>query len=779
MKGNTHSGMVASMRGAMDDSMIGVRDLKFLEKMKQGKKQFKELEDQQIAKAVTTKLPELYRAAMEGNWKDACSEFRSNQNAETAKISNLGMTALHVAASCGQSEFVQKLVGRLSEKEVEARDQLGRTALHHVALAAGVDAAKAMVNKNPNLPYLGDVNKHTPLFYAAKWRKPSESKNMVEYLYGVSREENLPRDLESERRDVCNAFTDNSGPDLIVAITASGSYVVPVDDEETKHEDSTSDGANSKNRCSAASFFKFMSKFIKGIREMSEVKQSHVLAVRLVKFVCDELHKKEKEEEEEKKKEKEKEEKEKEREKEKEQEKEPEKEQVEEPEKEPEKEIAKEPEKEKGKEKEKEKEMDFLLHFVIPEEEREKGKEEEKEMDFVQDFFIPENSTAILHLAVEHGVFELVEKCLKAFPDLIWYADKAPRSVPWRHAHYTSTVKGSLVWNDATQHADTATASSNPPEYTDTTSGHWKWHEGQYADTATGTGRLLLHVAIEHRRVKIFNHLIDYIGKNTKAYADLKLEGNNNSLHLAANLAPTPQLQSVPGPAFQMQRELQWFKAVEELVYDELKTEKNLDDKTPRELFFNEHKDLLKDAKEWMKDTSNSCMVVATLVATVAFAAMITVPGGNNSNTGLPILATKKLFVAFSVSNALSMVSSAVSLLMFLSIQTSRYTEGDFLDSLPKKLLRGLLSLFIAIATMMISFGTAIGLSLQTRLNWSYIPITIIACVPVIIFTWLQLPLLLQAIIVESGPGIFQGQRDRKLWCIKKIGGHLLAYDRV
>ncbi|XP_027149046.1 ankyrin repeat-containing protein NPR4-like [Coffea eugenioides] len=407
-------------------------------------------------------------------------------------------------------------------------------------------------------------------------------------------------------------------------------------------------------------------------------------------------------------------------------------------------------------------------------------------MDFVQDFFIPKNSTAILHLAVENGVFELVDECLKAFPDLIWYADKPPKveeSVQPRHAHYTSEVVGRLLWKDATQHEHASTSTAklyhHGTEYADTTSGHWEWHEGQYADTATRTGRLLLHVAIEHRRVEIFNYLIKLIGKNTKAYADLKLEGNNNSLHLAANLAPTPQLQSVPGPAFQMQRELQWFRAVEEIVYDELKTEKNLDDKTPRELFFNEHKDLLKDAKEWMKDTSNSCMVVATLVATVAFAAMITVPGGNNSNTGLPILAREKLFVAFSISNALSMVSSAVSLLMFLSIQTSRYTEGDFLDSLPKKLLRGLLSLFIAIATMMVSFGTAIGLSLQTRLNWSYIPITIIACVPVIIFTWLQLPLLLQAIRVESGPGIFQGQRDLKLWCIEKIGGRLSAYDRV
>ncbi|XP_027091115.1 uncharacterized protein [Coffea arabica] len=421
------------------------------------------------------------------------------------------------------------------------------------------------------------------------------------------------------------------------------------------------------------------------------------------------------------------------------------------------------------------------------ENEQEKGKEEwkdeEKEMDFVTDFFIPKDSTAILHLAVEHGVFELVEKCLKAFPDLIWYADKPPKSVPSRHAHYTSEVVGRLLWNDTTQHehASTSTAKMyhHGTEYANTTSGHWEWHEGQCADTATRTGRLLLHVAIEHRRVEIFNYLITLIGKNTKAYADLKLEGNNNSLHLAANLAPTPQLQSVQGPAFQMQRELQWFKAVEELVYDELKTEKNSNDKTPRELFFNEHKDLLKDAKEWMKDTSHSCMVVAALVATVAFAAMIQVPGGTNNKTGFPVLAGKKLFVAFSVSNALSMVSSAVSLVMFISIQTSRHTEGDFLDSLPKKLLRGLLSLSIAIATMMISFGSAIELSLQKIIKWSYISITIIACVPVILFFWLQLPLLLRAIRVECGPGIFQGQRDRKLWRLKKIGCRPLACDRV
>ncbi|XP_071924553.1 uncharacterized protein [Coffea arabica] len=702
---------------------------------------------EQDAQADSANHPELYRAAMKGRWKKAKVIFDQDPDAVKRKISNLGMTALHVAASCGRSEFVEQLVKILSREQLEAVDQLGRTALHHVALAADVDAAKAVVAKNPNLPYLGDVNRLTPLFYAAKWRHPSQSKKMVEYLCQViTEDENVPVLLEGR---VCNAFTDDSAPDLIVAITATGSYdialrilqrypelaykenhnkmsilhvlamqpkafasgnkisawiswmyklvqvdkeetkhkdstsgvAIQVDEEETKHKDPTSGVANSKNRDSAVLFFKFMSKFNKGIWKMFKTMQRNLDAVRLVKFVCKELQK--------------------------------------------------------------------------------------QEMEFVQNYFIPKDRTAILHLAVEHGVYELVQECLKHFPDLIWYAETATGGVSSRDGtgvQYTYTATGRLLLHD--------------DQYTDTSTGHFTLDDGQYANIPTG--RLLLHVAIEHRRVEIFNYLINLIGKNTKAYADLQLEGKNNSLHLAAKLAPTPQLQSVPGPAFQMQRELQWFKAVEALVYFELRTEKNSGGKTPRELFFDEHKDLLTNAKEWMKDMSNSCMVVATLVATVAFAAMITVPGGNNGNTGVPILGRKKLFLAFSISNAFSMIFSAISLLMFLSMQTSRYTEDDFLDLLPKVLLRGLISLGVAVGTMMISFGTAIGLSLQTRLNWAYIPITVAACFPVIIFTWLQLPLLLQALLFKSGPGIFQGQRDRKSWRLRKIGHRLLlANDRV
>ncbi|GMN27980.1 hypothetical protein TIFTF001_047880 [Ficus carica] len=49
-----------------------------------------------------------------------------------------------------------------------------------------------------------------------------------------------------------------------------------------------------------------------------------------------------------------------------------------------------------------------------------------------------------------------------------------------------------------------------------------------------------------------------------------------------------------------------------------------------------------------MKDTSNSGMIVATLIATAGF----TVPGGNNSDTGVPIFLRTNAFLVFAISDA-------------------------------------------------------------------------------------------------------------------------------
>lgn len=101
-----------------------------------------------------------------------------------------------------------------------------------------------------------------------------------------------------------------------------------------------------------------------------------------------------------------------------------------------------------------------------------------------------------------------------------------------------------------------------------------------------------------------------------------------------------------------MQREIQWFKGIENIVHPQYKYTRNGDKETAKSVFTGQHKELVEKGEKWMKDTSGSCMVVATLIATAAFAAAFTVPGGNISDTdslinGVPIFLEKKTFALF------------------------------------------------------------------------------------------------------------------------------------
>lgn len=119
------------------------------------------------------------------------------------------------------------------------------------------------------------------------------------------------------------------------------------------------------------------------------------------------------------------------------------------------------------------------------------------------------------------------------------------------------------------------------------------------------------------------------------------------------------------------------------------------------------HRELQNEGEKWMKGTAKSCMLVATLVAGIVFAAAFTVPGGNDDATGVPTFLGNVWFAAFFGSDAVSLIFSSTSVLFFLSILTSRYTEKDFLRLLPGKLLLGFLALFISLVTMVISFNTS------------------------------------------------------------------------
>ncbi|XP_076950683.1 uncharacterized protein LOC143623729 [Bidens hawaiensis] len=218
----------------------------------------------------------------------------------------------------------------------------------------------------------------------------------------------------------------------------------------------------------------------------------------------------------------------------------------------------------------------------------------------------------------------------------------------------------------------------------------------------------IFHIAVKHRNEGIYNLLYE-IGSMKDLITPLRDESDNNMLHLVGKSAKQKRLQDVSGVALQMQRELLWFKEVEGMIPPTYRERKNNDGLTPHELFTKEHKDLVAQGEKWMKETASQCMVVAALIATIVFAAAFTVPA---------------------------------SILMFLSILTSRYAERDFLQSLPKKLMLGLATLFLSITTMTIAFSVSFFVLYKNGLIWMPIVISLFAVMPVFLFAWLQYPLL-------------------------------------
>ncbi|GKV29689.1 hypothetical protein SLEP1_g38594 [Rubroshorea leprosula] len=219
----------------------------------------------------------------------------------------------------------------------------------------------------------------------------------------------------------------------------------------------------------------------------------------------------------------------------------------------------------------------------------------------------------------------------------------------------------------------------------------------------------LFACAVTNRQEKVAQFLRELgasTGRNIVNFID---EDGNNMLHVAAKLAPHSKSSHISGPALQLQSELRWFESVRAIVPWPYKEQKNNAGETPFQVFAREHKDLLKEAEEWMKKTAESSTVVGALIITIMFAAAFTVPG----------------------------------VLMFLGILTPRYGYQDFLISLPLKWMIGACSLFISIATMAVAFCASLFIMLKGRLV-VFIPITLLAVIPVILFMLVQSKLVLE-----------------------------------
>ncbi|KAJ9536767.1 hypothetical protein OSB04_un000071 [Centaurea solstitialis] len=248
-------------------------------------------------------------------------------------------------------------------------------------------------------------------------------------------------------------------------------------------------------------------------------------------------------------------------------------------------------------------------------------------------------------------------------------------------------------------------------------------------------------LAVIYRSEKIYDYL-SIMGEEKNCYRTIKDSFENNMLHLAARLAPSHVLKRRTGAALQLQRELQWFEELKKFMHPSAITKQNMYGETPPEVFTREHENLVKEGETWMKTTAESCSITAALITTIVFAAAITVPGGNNQETGIPMFRKDIAFTIFAISDALSLFTSTSSLMVFLSILTTRFAEKDFLVSLPRRLIIGLCTLLLSITAMMVAFGATLYLLFSREKQWMVGPICGFSCLPILFFVTLQLPLI-------------------------------------
>ncbi|KAL5561755.1 hypothetical protein UlMin_031502 [Ulmus minor] len=258
-------------------------------------------------------------------------------------------------------------------------------------------------------------------------------------------------------------------------------------------------------------------------------------------------------------------------------------------------------------------------------------------------------------------------------------------------------------------------------------------------DTLENKKNIVL-IAVENRQLEVYKFLLRKYSKNEGMFRKVDKAGNG-ALHFAATLTIEHPRWPIPGDALQMQWEIKWLKFVEESKPKHFFVRYNSEDKTPDEIFTKTHTELVKSGGEWMKKTAESCSLVAALIATVAFATSTALPGGVDDQSGKPHLETRPGFQVFAIASLIALCFSVTSLVMFLAILTSRYQEKDFGKNLPWKLLLGLTSLFVSIASILVSFCAGHFFVIEDTIRYAAFPVYAFTGVPVTFFAAAQFPL--------------------------------------
>ncbi|MED6161834.1 hypothetical protein PIB30_064493 [Stylosanthes scabra] len=115
---------------------------------------------------------EIYWAAISGDWVKASSYNQAHPNWMRIPLTEDGDTALHMAVSMEQTNFVEKLIKLMSVEDMEILNVDGNTAFSLAAISGNLKIAKLLLHKNPGLVWIKGHKNMFPIELASSANQP-------------------------------------------------------------------------------------------------------------------------------------------------------------------------------------------------------------------------------------------------------------------------------------------------------------------------------------------------------------------------------------------------------------------------------------------------------------------------------------------------------------------------------------------------------------------------------------------------------------------------------
>ncbi|CAL9132898.1 unnamed protein product [Musa acuminata var. zebrina] len=227
-----------------------------------------------------------------------------------------------------------------------------------------------------------------------------------------------------------------------------------------------------------------------------------------------------------------------------------------------------------------------------------------------------------------------------------------------------------------------------------------------YLDT---DGTSVLQAAIKYGRKEIVETIVemtqgDHAVLPAWLLSSIDVESRNTILHFASDKTPYAQADAV-----QLQDDLKWFEMVAKIVPKELANSRNSEEKTAQELFFENHQEMFMNCRNQLIDMGKTC---SGLLAAVVFASSFSIPGEKDPKTGNPVYYDMPAFKVFSHAYVIGLSCAVTSLVLFLSLVISPYSQRQFRLAIPVKYFFAILSFAMALLALMVSFACNIFLQI-------------------------------------------------------------------